>query len=149
MTEQSKDPKGGRPPTPRPPKPPGPGAPEPPEAPQPQGKPGGRLARNLGEYGQRPAAPPQARAFAATSDPAASQAGPRDLATECDRRGIEVNEEERAYLASPHWSPEVAEQLMTLIETCEQLGVPFELDFDHRGPEAIQVNSIQIRMQGH
>lgn len=144
MTPKPKDPRSGRPP-----KPPGPGAPEPPDAPQPQGKPGGRLAANLGEYGQRPAPQQQSRSFAASAQPSTDQAGPRDLVAECDRRGIEVDDEERAYLASSHWSAEVAEQLMTLIETCEGLGVPFELDFDHRSKEPIEVSRIQIRMRGH
>lgn len=144
MTPKPKDPRSGRPP-----KPPGPGAPEPPDAPQPQGKPGGRLATNLGDYGRRPASPQQIRSLAASAQATADQAAARDLAAECDRRGIEVDDEERAYLASPHWSPEVADQLMTLIETCESLGVPFELDFDHRSQEPIQISSIQLRMQGH
>lgn len=133
----------------RPPKPPGPGAPEPPDAPQPQGKPGGRLARNLDAYGKHPGPPQQARSFAASAQPSADQTGPRDLAAECDRRGIEVDDEERAYLASSHWSAEAADQLMTLIETCESLGLPFGLDFDHRSKEPIQISDVQIRMHGH
>lgn len=144
MTPKPKDPRGGSPP-----KPPGPGTPDPPDAPQPQGKPGGSLARNLGEYGQRPTAPPQAGSFAASAAASTQPEGARDLVAECDRRGIEVDDEERAYLVSSHWSAEVAEQMMTVIETCEQLGVPFELDFDHRDREPIQLSSIRIRMRGH
>ena len=128
----------------RPERPERPDRPDSPEEPQ-RGKPGGSLAQQLGRYAARSLPPRDQPRGLLGETPSAG----RDLALECERRDITLDQEQRRYLVSDYWSPEVAEQMMSLIEACERAGVTFDLDFDHVDGEQVQMQGVTIRMRGH
>jgi hypothetical protein len=113
---------------------------------QPHGKPGGRLVEDVNEYGDGVGRDGARRP---TGGPPAAAERERDLVAECERRGIPLDDERRAYLRHGVWTPQARRQLMTVVEACEEAGVPFTLAFEHVDDETVVAGGVEIRMRGH
>ncbi|QBR92765.1 hypothetical protein [Nocardioides euryhalodurans] len=100
-------------------------------------KPGGRLATGTTEYGTNRVP----RKVGRTRRP--------DLVAECRRRGIDLSAEEEAYLRSRFWSPRTARELISVIQGCENAGVPFTMSFTHQDGQPVELLEVEIKMTGH